>query len=318
MKKSAVRKTARKKPKAKTRRGQERAAAKTPPMLSQSPEVTYKPELAYKNQQFLSSVDARTIRILSEYLEPQVQLHQAGVENTIVFFGSARILPRDVSLEKLSALESQPKASGGKGESADLRAARMAVDMSRYYEEARRLAFQITQWSKKLNRGSGFLVVCSGGGPGIMEAANRGAFEAGGKSVGLNIMLPSEQDPNPYITPELCFLFHYFFMRKLWFAQPAKALIVFPGGFGTMDEMWEFLTLVQTGKMRHRAAVLLYGSDYWRHAINFDWLRESGTISGADLSLIQYVDSPDEAFSFLKRRFKRDRTLRPAHARPFF
>ncbi len=316
MKKNAAHKSTRGTATARTRRAQ--AASRTPPMLSQSPEVTSKPELAYENQQFITSLEARTIRILSEYLEPQAQLHEAGVENTVVFFGSARILPQDIAVEKLKAMESHSKEPGSKAGAEDLRAARMAVDMSRYYEEARRLAFLITQWSKKLNRGSGFLVVCSGGGPGIMEAANRGAFEAGGKSIGLNIMLPSEQDPNPYITPELCFLFHYFFMRKLWFAQPAKALIVFPGGFGTMDEMWEFLTLVQTGKMKHRAAVLLYGSDFWRRAINFDWLRESGTISGEDLSLIQYVDSPEEAFSFLKKRFEHDRTLRPAHARPFF
>lgn len=274
------------------------------------------PELAYKNAQFMASVDARTIRILSEYLEPQVQLHKAGVENTVVFFGSARIQPREDAVARLNELESVANRPGAETEA--IRSARMAVEMSRYYEEARRLAFLITQWSKELNRGSGFLVVCSGGGPGIMEAANRGAFEAGGKSVGLNILLPSEQNPNPYITPELCFLFHYFFMRKLWFAQPAKALIVFPGGFGTMDEMWEFLTLLQTGKMRHHAAVILYGSDYWRRAINFDWLKEAGTINPEDLNLIKYVDSPEEAFDYLKRRFENDRTLQPAHARPFF
>ncbi|MDE3178721.1 MAG: LOG family protein [Acidobacteriota bacterium] len=277
-----------------------------------------KPLLSYENPEFITSVDARTIRILSEYLEPQVQLHRGGVENTVVFFGSARILPRDIALRNLRDLERTLEGSRGKKGSEALAAAQVALEMSRYYEEARRLAFLITQWSKELNRGSGFLVVCSGGGPGIMEAANRGAFEAGGKSIGLNILLPSEQNPNPYITPELCFLFHYFFMRKLWFAQPARALIVFPGGFGTMDEMWEFLTLLQTGKIKHRAAVLLYGSDYWRRTINFEWMRESGTISAEDLDLIHFVDSPGEAFSILKRKFKRDRTLRPARSRPFF
>ncbi|MGH9352137.1 MAG: TIGR00730 family Rossman fold protein [Terriglobia bacterium] len=291
---------------------------KAAPMESQRPEVTSKPELAYKNQQFLTSADARTIRILSEYLEPQIQLRKAGVQNTVVFFGSARINPRDITLEKLRALESQSSGPGDVPNAEDLRAAKMAVEMSRYYEEARRLAFLITQWSKHLNRGSGFLVVCSGGGPGIMEAANRGAFEAGGKSIGLNIMLPAEQSPNPYISPELCFLFHYFFMRKLWFAQPAKALIVFPGGFGTMDELWEFLTLVQTGKMKPHAAIMLYGSDYWRRAINLEWLRETGTVSGDDLSLVQYVDTPDEAFAILKERLTRDHVLRPATKRRFF
>lgn len=293
------------------------APKKTAPMESQRPEVTSKPELAYKNQQFLTSADARTIRILSEYLEPQIQLRKAGVQNTVVFFGSARIHPREIALERLKALESQ-SGSGDVPNAEDLRAAKMAVEMSRYYEEARHLSFLITQWSKSLNRGSGFLVVCSGGGPGIMEAANRGAFEARGKSIGLNIMLPAEQSPNPYISPELCFLFHYFFMRKLWFAQPAKALIVFPGGFGTMDELWEFLTLVQTGKMKPHAAVMLYGSDYWRRAINFEWLRETGTVSGDDLGLVQYVDTPEEAFSILKKRLTRDHVLSPATKRRFF
>ncbi|HLI33872.1 MAG TPA: TIGR00730 family Rossman fold protein [Terriglobia bacterium] len=275
-------------------------------------------KLAYNNERFLSSAEARTIRILSEYLEPQVRLRRAGVQNTVVLFGSARILPRDVALERLRKLESSRDGSGPQPSEEQLRAARMAVEMSRYYEEARELAFLITRWSQELNRGSGFLVVCSGGGPGIMEAANRGASEAGGKSIGLNIMLPKEQEPNPYITPELSFTFHYFFMRKLWFAQPAKSLIVFPGGFGTMDELWEFLTLVQTGKMGHRAAILLYGSDYWKRAINFEWMRETGTIDDDDMSLVHYVDSPQEAFSILKEKLKRDRTLRSAFSRRFF
>ena len=275
------------------------------------------PELAYMNRQFLASSEARTIRILSEYLEPQVQLRKAGVENTVVFFGSARILPREEATARLRELESIPRGAAA-SHAAGLREARMAVEMSRYYEEAKRLSYLITQWSKDLNQGSGFLVVCSGGGPGIMEAANRGAHEAGGKSVGLNILLPQEQAPNPYVTPGLGFLFHYFFMRKLWFAQPAKALIVFPGGFGTMDELWEFLTLVQTRKMGHRAVILLYGSGYWRRAVNFEWLLEAGTISADDLKLIHFVETPDEAFSMLKRKLRRDRKLRSAMTRRFF
>ena len=276
------------------------------------------PELAYFNEQFLKTSDARTIRILSEYLEPQAKLRKAGVQNTVVFFGSARILSRDVATHWLQRLEDEEKVTPGSHSAEEVEAARMAVNMSRYYEDARTLAQMITNWSLRLNRGSGFLVVCSGGGPGIMEAANRGAAEAGGKSVGLNILLPSEQEPNPYITPELSILFHYFFMRKLWFAQPAKALIVFPGGFGTMDELSEFLTLVQTGKMGHRAAILLYGSEFWKRAVNFEWLAQSGTINQEDLGLIEYADTPEDAFEALKMRLSRDRTLRPALQRHFF
>lgn len=276
------------------------------------------PKLAYNNERFLASAEARTIRILSEYLEPQVRLRRAGVQNTVVIFGSARILPRDVALERLRTIERAENGANPGRAAQDLRAAKMAVEMSRYYEEARELGFLITRWSKDLNRGSGFLVVCSGGGPGIMEAANRGALEAGGKSIGLNIMLPHEQAANSYITPELCFNFHYFFMRKLWFAQPAKGLIVFPGGFGTMDELWEFLTLVQTGKMGQRAAILLYGSDYWKRAINFEWMRDTGTIDDADLSLLHFADSPQEAFELVKQKLKHDGSLRPALARRFF
>jgi uncharacterized protein (TIGR00730 family) len=277
-----------------------------------------RPKLAYFNEEFLRTAEARTIRILSEYLEPQVRLRKAGVQNTVVFFGSARILPRDAAMSRLRALEDEARDCPSSVTAEQMEAANMALEMSRYYEDARTLAQLITAWSLKLNRGSGFLVVCSGGGPGIMEAANRGAHEAGGKSVGLNILLPKEQAPNPFVTPELSFMFHYFFMRKLWFAQPAKALIVFPGGFGTMDELSEFLTLVQTGKMGHRAAILLYGSEFWKHVVNFEFLAQAGTISRQDLGLIQYVDSPEEAFEALKTRLSRDRTLRPAVKRHFF
>lgn len=276
--------------------------------------LNHRAKLAYNDGEFLTSAEARPLRILAEYLEPQRQLRRAGVQNTVVFFGSARVFSRDVALDRLHALENGGRVANPE----QLRSARMAVEMSRYYEEARELSFLITRWSQELNRGSNFLVVCSGGGPGIMEAANRGAAEAGGKSVGLNIMLPVEQAPNSYITPGLSFMFHYFFMRKLWFAQPARALIVFPGGLGTMDELWEFLTLVQTGKMGHRAAILLYGSDYWTRTINFEWMRETGTINNDDLSLIQFVNSPQEAFSILKQKLQRDRVLRSAIRRRFF
>jgi uncharacterized protein (TIGR00730 family) len=274
------------------------------------------PLLPYKNSWFLESADARTLRIISEYMEPQARLRRAGIQNTVVFFGSARIQPRDVAHQKLRELEARGK-DGSHAGAAQLKAARMAVQMSEYYESARELSRLITHWSLSLRSGSGFLVVCSGGGPGIMEAANRGAAEAGGKSIGFNILLPMEQEPNPYITPELSFLFRYFFMRKLWFAQPAKALIVFPGGFGTMDELWEFLTLVQTHKMGHRVNILLYGSRFWKRAIDFNWLVEAGTVEAEDLQLVRFVDTPNEAFEILKQNLSHERAFRALRKHPF-
>jgi uncharacterized protein (TIGR00730 family) len=266
------------------------------------------PQLAYTDPRFLESADARALRILSEYLDPRAQLRRAGVRHTVVFFGSARICSRQVATQNLRELELRRKEGPAVALQAELKRARMEVQISRYYEEARELSRRITEWSMKVNKSSRFLVVCSGGGPGIMEAANRGAKDAGGKSIGLNIKLPMEQQPNPYISPGLSMLFRYFFMRKLWFAQPAEALIVFPGGFGTMDEMFEFLTLVQTGKMGHSVSILFYGSKYWKRAINFDWLLEMGMISPEDLKLFRFVDSPGQAFEFLKdelgRRFR--------------
>jgi uncharacterized protein (TIGR00730 family) len=275
-------------------------------------------KLAYRDEQFLESADARALRILSEYLEPQTRLRREGVQNTVVFFGSKAILPRDVAMQNLAELEAKGKDGRPPEDAAKLKAARRAVEMSSYYEEARELARLITEWSLSLKRGKHFLVVCSGGGPGIMEAANRGASEAGGLSIGFNIRLPMEQQSNPYVTPQLNFLFKYFFMRKLWFAQPAKALIVFPGGFGTMDEMWEFLTLLQTGKMGHRSSILLYGSRFWKRAIDFGWLLEAGTISRQDLNLINYADTPTKAFEILKARLGRDPFMHVTRPRHFF
>jgi uncharacterized protein (TIGR00730 family) len=273
------------------------------------------PQLAYHNRRFLESADARTLRILSEYLDPQAQFRKAGALDTVVFFGSARIHPREVAVRRLRALEARSK-EGPSPPAADLKRARMDVHMSRYYEAARELSRRVTEWAKKVNKPTRSLIVCSGGGPGIMEAANRGASEAGGKSIGLNIKLPMEQKPNPYITPELSMLFRYFFMRKLWFAQPAQALIVFPGGFGTMDEMFEFLTLIQTHKMAHRVNIFLYGSKFWKRALNFGWLLESGTISAEDLKLIRFVDSPAQAFGILKDELSQRFGLRPAIKHP--
>ena len=273
------------------------------------------PKLAYRDGRFIESHEARTLRIGAEYLEPQARLKKAGVQNTIVFFGSARILPQDVAQARLSSLE-QPQAARTVPPR-ELAKARTAVRMSRYYEEARQLARLITEWSISLKRGNHFLVVCSGGGPGIMEAANRGAAEAGGLSIGLNIKLPFEQKSNPYVSPSLNFLFKYFFMRKLWFAQPSRALVVFPGGYGTMDEMWEFFTLLQTRKMGHQAFILIYGSDYWKRVINFDWMAECGTVSREDLRLVHFVDSPEEALDIIKRKLRRNRFMRAALRHPF-
>jgi uncharacterized protein (TIGR00730 family) len=280
--------------------------------------VPYTPPLAYKSDRFMEGADARTIRIAAEYIEPQVRLKRAGIQNTVVFFGSARILSREEALRRLSVLDIRGTNGGGApATAAELKAARAALQMSRYYEDARELARLITRWSLSQGVKKQFLVVCSGGGPGIMEAANRGAFEAGGKSIGFNIKLPHEQSPNPYITPELSFMFRYFFMRKLWFAQPARALIVFPGGFGTMDEMWEFLTLIQTHKMGHRASILMYGSKFWKRVINFQALCEAGTISREDLNVLHFVDNPGQAFDILKGKLKRDRRVRAALRQPF-
>jgi len=273
------------------------------------------PKLAYRDGRFMESHDARTLRIGAEYLEPQARLKKAGVQNTIVFFGSARILPQAVAAERLHELEERPAERSASPE--DLQAARMAAQMSRYYEEARRLARLITEWSLSLKRGSHFLVVCSGGGPGIMEAANRGAAEAGGLSIGFNIKLPFEQSSNPYVSPNLNFLFKYFFMRKLWFAQPARALIVFPGGYGTMDELWEFLTLLQTRKMGHQAFILMYGSDYWKRLVNFDLMVESGTVAREDMRLLRFVDSPEEALEVIQRKLRRNRLMRASLRHPF-
>jgi len=295
-------------------------------------------QLAYENHRFMETDDGRPLRILAEYLEPRARFTREKIENTVVFFGSARTLPSDVATENLRKLEaamekeggntspgaapespasSRANSSNGQDEAKRLRAARVAVEMSRYYEEARELSRLITEWSISLHRGKRFLVVCSGGGPGIMEAANRGAAEAGGVSIGLNIKLPFEQESNPYVTPRLSFLFKYFFMRKLWFAQPSRALIVFPGGFGTFDELFEFLTLIETHKLGHHAIVLLYGTEYWKRAVSFDWLLETGTVSPDEMTCIRYADTPQEAFGILTRDLRRNRAMRAAFRHPF-
>jgi len=250
---------------------------------------------AYRDALFMESVAARPVRILTEYLDPLVRFRREEVGDTIVMFGSARIIGRDRALANVRRLQAIKGEKTPRRRLA-LRDARAALSMSRYYEEARELARRITAWSLTLGEHPRRFVICSGGGPGIMEAANRGAAEAGGKTVGLSIELPHEQWPNSYSSPGLNFQFHYFFMRKLWFAQLAKALIVFPGGFGTMDELWEILTLMQTGKLHRRNLILIYGRRYWNRVIDWREMLNWGTINRREYNLLQFADSVDEAF----------------------
>jgi uncharacterized protein (TIGR00730 family) len=247
------------------------------------------PVKAYRNPGFLNSKHARPLRILSEYLEPKSRLERHRVDDTIVFMGSARLTSREQAEKALR------EAEGG----GDLEGARMALTMSRYYEAARELAFRLTQWSKELDPKVRRFVVCTGGGPGIMEAANRGAAEARGMNVGLTISIPAQEFDNPYVTRELAFHFHYFFMRKFWFAYLAKAVIVFPGGFGTLDELFELLTLVQTRKMRKAMPIVVFGTEYWRQVVDFGALVRHGTIDAQDLELMHHTDSVDDAYDWI-------------------
>ncbi len=258
-------------------------------------------KLAYNNPEFMDSLGARPLRILAEYLDPLARLRQADVADTIVMFGSARIYSRDRALAALRETEQRSRRRRTAEWRAKIRTARSNVEMSRYYEEARELSRRITSWAMTLGFHPKRFVICSGGGPGIMEAANRGAAEAGGSSVGLSIQLPHEQWPNSYITPELNFCFHYFFMRKLWFAQMAKALIVFPGGFGTMDELWEMLTLLQTNKLSSHHLILIYGRKYWDKVLNWRHMVRTGTISEREYKLLQFADTVDEAFERVRK-----------------
>ncbi len=260
------------------------------------------PEKAYKNMDFIKSPDARSIRILSEYLEPMQRFKNQKIYDTIVFYGSARTKNPEDAKKMLQEVEAKVAKAGGKPDPAlqeELDNAVNQVFLSRYYQAAVDLARRMTEWSKSLNSIYRF-VICSGGGPGMMEAANKGAIDAKGKSIGLNISLPFEQTSNPYITPELNFEFHYFFMRKFWFVYLAKALVIFPGGFGTLDELFELLTLVQTKKVTKRLPIVIYGSEYWDQIINIDNMVKYGVISKADRDLVRYCDTVDEAFNYLK------------------
>lgn len=256
--------------------------------------------LAYQNQPFLDSPDGRILRILSEYSEPLSRFRREQIQDTVVFFGSARFHSLAVAQKNLSQLEAVSSALSAGQQETERKRALAAVDMARYYEDARRIAFLLTQWASQIPARRRRFVVTTGGGPGIMEAANLGAHEAGGKSIGLNINLPFEQMPNPYITPSLNFEFHYFFMRKFWFAYLSKALVIFPGGFGTMDELFEILTLAQTEKLAKKILVVIYGSEYWKRVVNFQTMVEAGTISPQDVELFRIVDSPEEGFEFLR------------------
>ncbi|MGB9696511.1 MAG: TIGR00730 family Rossman fold protein [Ignavibacteria bacterium] len=265
---------------------------------------------AYKNTKFLNSPAARTIRILAEYLEPQDRLQRYDIRDTIVFFGSARVIPVDTAKKNLTVLKKKlkklkPSSKTYQNLKKDIEFAEVDLQLSRYYEDTEKLAYMLTKWSMSLKKGNKF-VVCSGGGPGIMEAANRGASRAGGLSIGLNISLPFEQYPNPYITKSLNFEFHYFFMRKFWFAYLAKALVIMPGGFGTLDELMEILTLVQTEKLMKKMTILIYGSEFWKKVLNFDYLVETHMISPSDLKLFKYADTPEEAFNYLKKELSQN------------
>jgi uncharacterized protein (TIGR00730 family) len=272
--------------------------------------------LAYENDDFLASPDGRMLRIMAEYNEPMARFRRERIQDTVVFFGSARFDALDVANHQLELLDNtgsttpappheQPAAEP---HATDLQRARAeaAVEMAHFYEDARTLARMMTEWSMTLPGRRHRFVITSGGGPGIMEAANRGAYEAGGKTIGLNIMLPFEQRPNPYITPALNFNFHYFFMRKYWFAYLAKALVVFPGGFGTLDEMFELLTLDQTHKLAKPITIVIYGSSYWKKVINLEMLAEKGAIAVKDLDLFQFADTPEQAFAMLKEGLTRN------------
>ncbi len=269
-------------------------------------ELVGRAPLPYENLKFLHSPDARVLRILAEYLEPLSRFRRERIQDTVVFFGSARFHSRSKAAADLQLLEKPGSAHPAPPHQQQrIAQARMAVQMARYYEDARRLAYMLTEWSLSLPSKRHRFVVTTGGGPGIMEAANLGAQEAGGKTIGLNIHLPYEQMPNRYITPSLNFEFHYFFMRKLWFAYLAKALIVFPGGFGTCDELFEILTLAQTEKLAKKILVVMYGREYWNSVLNLQAMVDAGTISPDDLNLFTVVDSPEEGFEVLRAGLSR-------------
>jgi len=273
------------------------------------------PEKAYKNLDFLTSPEGRTIRVLAEFLEPAARFQKQKVRNTVVFFGSARTLAPDRARKALEEVRREAAARGRPSPALRKRLARAENDLvlSRYYEDAALLAEKIARWSQGIRQESRRFHICSGGGGGIMEAANLGARRAGGKSIGLNISLPFEQKPNDHLDRELSFEFHYFFVRKFWFVYLAKAMVAFPGGFGTLDELFELLTLVQTGKTRKPLPIVMYGKEYWGRVLNFDALAEMGAISPEDLKIFRFFDDVDSTFQYLKDELTRHYLRQPDH-----
>jgi len=276
---------------------QEEAESLIPPSRYGGPESAYK--LAFTDTQFLLREELRPVRMQLELLKPELVQKERGIESTIVIFGSARVLAPEEAARQLATAQA-------KGEASSLKRAQMQVMMSRYYEEARRFAALVTERSRDLHTP---IFVVTGGGPGIMEAGNRGAFEVGGQSIGLNIVLPIEQVPNPYITPELCFQFHYFGLRKMHFLMRSIALVCFPGGFGTLDEMFEVLTLMQTGKCRKRP-ILLFGREFWTRLVDFSLLVETGMINPEDIDLFRFVESAEEAWGIIRTQYAIDGPVR--------
>jgi len=260
-------------------------------------------EKAYKNLKFLNEPIARPIRILSEYFEPLNRLKKYGIQDTIVFFGSSRIRNHIEIMKEFKELNKRLEKSENNINNLNKKIEELKIDqlMSRYYDDAVKLSYLITKWSIKISKNQRF-VVCSGGGPGIMEAANKGAKQAGGRSIGFNISIPLEQKSNRYVSLPLDFEFHYFFMRKFWFVYLAKAMVMFPGGFGTLDELMEVLTLLQTKKIRKKIAIILYGKDYWEQVLNFNALLHFHMISKNDVKLFRFANKPQEAFTYIKNQ----------------
>jgi hypothetical protein len=274
------------------------------------------PQKAYENLEFLHSSDARTLRILSEYLEPAARFSKYNLKDTIVFFGSARLMSKKQALKEYNKIKTtDPKTIPNFAEK--LRQAQQHMEMSRYYEYAVDLSKMLTKWSLDLGLDENRFTICTGGGPGIMEAANKGAKLAGGYSVGLNISIPYEQFVNKYVTPQLKFEFHYFFMRKFWFAYLSKALIVFPGGFGTMDEFFEMMTLIQTGKIKKHLLIVAFDEKYWKKILNFDALVEFGVINKEDLDLFQFCNTVESAYKIITNHFEKYYLKRKKEVSPY-
>ena len=279
------------------------------PREYKAPELTK----SYHNADFMNSGDGRMLRILAEYLEVESRLKHYSIKDTVVFYGSARTPSREEAEKRIAEIKQEISATQMNAATAEkLAAAEPQLNFSGFYEDARSLAHKLAEWTLTLDEDKRF-IVCSGGGPGIMEAANRGAAEAGSPTIGMNISLPFEQFPNPYISENLSFEFHYFFMRKFWFVYLAKALVVFPGGFGTFDELFELLTLRQTLKVKKPMCVVVYGKEYWEQVINFSKMVEWNVISADDLKLFHLVDNVDEAFSTLQQHFEREFVGKPKY-----